>query len=58
MSVYTIAQARSVAITIAIVANETSERDAEDALTAHLVASQAVSAPLASSPRVDLFKLI
>ena len=45
-AVYTVAQARSVAITMAIVANEMSERDAEDAL------SHSVSTPLASSPTV------
>ena len=49
-AVYTVAQARSVAITMAIVANEMSERDAEDAFTAAST-SQAVSTPLASSPR-------
>ena len=49
-AVYTVAQARSVAITMAIVANEMSERDAEDAFTAAST-SQVVSTPLASSPR-------
>jgi len=50
-SVYTVAQARSVAITKAIVANEMFERDAEDAFTT-ASSSQKVSSPLASSPTV------
>ena len=53
-AVYTVAQARSVAITMAIVANEMSERDAEDAFTAASTTSSSSSTSTLTSDATSL----